>query len=865
MAKAKSNRGPTLIPIRSFRDGVGRQAPSKRLPTEAEDLENVLVTLENSAEKRPGTEFLQCTDGGNPTFNGDLELPGSDDLFHYWFELTPSETYLITVDYTGAGDLLYVSKLLPETGALSKVATVAGDADTKAYVRYGNGTYTAEEALRIIALGPQLLVLNTKVKAGVSSNETGDLFDYDGTLTGVQDDIGGPVSYETSTTVDPENKAIIWVKNRAYSGGTEVFVPGGTGVYRADSNITAANNIFPPTDSTPWELVRSLARIPVKENRYPDASKAYLGQAVNDITDIKLPPTTSDLLAANNAEVMLELLYPDELADGQNGRGTGDGGKGKIYYIENGYGGSEPGYYIVRSATQKPYLMPIRTPEGGSLLAANRLPVRIVPSNAGATWVIEESPWTDRRSGDAETNPGPQAWKDYRQVELSSMALFRNRLWLSAGDTVFSSATNEFGYFYLADPSLVVDTDPIDVLLSSNKYTPVTTLTPFESYMFINTSAGTQFSLQGSENQITPYTAEVSSASFYSTAPLTEPVLMGSQIYFFDDQRMYIFFNDRQVSIQKAIEVSQHCPNFLPESYGAISTMPSYDTVFMVDKNDKKQLYLYTNRYRGDRVVQNAFFRYSFTHDIISIYPYQDSVHFLVKDTNGKYSIQRMLFQESDPDSIYLDDVNKLSAEVGVNAIYNVGDNTTTLLFPGTVDSSADVLMVDVQDKAQPDWGTILTVESIDAVTTPGTIIVVAAGNHAIEGKEFLLGNNFTMTITLSPVYQRDQENNVIDGVLSLRTMHTRHFNTGEYRIETTIRGRDRTPSVYTPMEMDLLDGLDPLALESRVIKGELTTKILGFSDETEIRIVSDTPTPVNITQIELKGVFKNTASSFVQ
>jgi hypothetical protein len=327
---------------------------------------------------------------------------------------------------------------------------------------------------------------------------------------------------------------------------------------------------------------------------------------------------------------------------------------------------------------------------------------------------------------------------------------------------------------------------------------------------------------------------------------------------------MYIFFNDRQVSIQKAIEVSQHCPNYLPSSYGAISTMPAYDTVFMVDADSPSDLYLYTNRYRGDKVVQNAFFRYSFTHDIVSIYPYQDTVHFLIKDANGRHSIQKMMFQEIDPFEVYLDDVNRLVVETGVTGVYDVNTNTTELTFTGVIDSSADVVMVSTADKTLLDWGTLLTVDSID-VSTPGTTVVTVVGNHSTDGKEILLGNNYTMTITLSPVFQRDRENNVIDGVLSLRTMHTRHFNTGTYRVETTIRGRDRVPSEYSPMEMDLLDGLDPLALESRAVKGELTTKILGFSDETEIRIVSDTPNPVNVTQIELKGVFKNTASSFVQ
>lgn len=864
-----ASKGPTMIPIRSFKDGVGRQAPSKRLPTEAQDLENVLVTLENSAEKRPGTEYVQCFDGSSATLYGDLELPVGQDLYHYWFELTPTETYLITVDYTGTGDLVYVSKLIPSTGELSKVTSIPGDASLKDYVRYGNGTYTAKEALRIIAVGPELLILNTKVKTGASSDADGKLFDLSGTVTATNDPIGGPESYLSAVYTDPESTATIWVKGRAYAGGVEVYDPseGNSGfVWRTKIDVTSAQNTGTPSSlPTYFETTgRALALIPVKEFKYPDASKSYLGQAVNDISEVKLPPTASDIGALNGAEAMLAALYPDELGDSKNGRGASDGGKGKIYYLENGYGGAEPGYYIARSQTTKPYLMPVRTPEGGSLLSPDRLPIRVSVSDGGSTWNLEASPWTPRVSGDTETNPGPKVWQDYRQAEISSMALFRNRLWFGASDTVFSSATNAFGNFFIQDPALLVDTDPIDVLLSSNTYTPVTTLTPFESYMFINTSAGTQFSLQGSENQITPYTAEVSSASFYSTAPLTEPVLMGSQIYFFDDRRMYIFFNDRQVSIQKAIEVSQHCPNYLPKTYGAIATSPAYDSVFMTDADNPTEVYLYTNRYRGDKVVQNAFFKYKFTHNVVSIYPQEDTVYLLMENGGGRLALQKMAFQEADPSALYLDDINRIVAD-GVNAVYDPSTNLTTLLFVGSADSGNDLVMVSNSDFARDDWGTILTIDEATYDIPSGSWTVKVVGDHSDVGKELVFGKNFTMTIELSPIFQRDKQNNVIDGVLSLRNMVTRHFNTGAYRVETNIRGRHRVSNSYTPMEMDLLDGLDPLSLESRAVKGEMMSKILGFSDETSISIVSDTPNPVNVTQIELKGVFKNTASSFVQ
>ncbi len=868
-------KGPTTIPIRSLKDGVGRQAPSKRLPTEAQDLDNVLVTLENSAEKRPGNEVIPARDSsGDLTTYGNLLLPDSTELFHYWFDLTPEEVYLITVDYSGTGDVFFAHKLDHSSGEL-RFVTSGGGADEAAYVRYGNGTYSAAEALRVIALGPNLLILNTKVSAGFSSWQDGKTFGMDGIVTTTNDVTGAPEEYLSASVTDPQNKATIWVEGRAYAAGSEVYnLSEGLGgvIEVAKADIASSDNTLANFHlNTFWtNSGRTLDRVPVKEFKYPDASKAYLGQSLSSIEELPLPPEADDAKAANGAEAMLAALYPDKL-----GVGTGSGtpgnqrttaGTGKIYYFENGYGGVEPGYYIVRATDKSDggaYLMPVRTPDAGSLLDSTRLPVTVRPTDNGTTWTMEFGDYTPRTSGDLEVNPGPTVFQEGRQAPISCMALFRNRLWFGADDAVFSSETDDFGDFFLKDPALIVDTDPIDVLLSSNKYTPVSTLTPFESYMFINTEADTQFSLQGSENQITPYTAEVSSASFYSTAPLTQPILTGPQLYFFDRSQMYIFFNNRQVSIQKSVEVSQHCPNYLPTQYGAIATMPAYDSILMTDDLDKKTVYLYTNRYRGDQVAQNAFFKYTFTDEVHSFYPHRDSLYHVAK-RNGKYYLKKSVFPQSDPTVAFLDDVFRLVSS-GSNTTYDVLTNTTTFDFTGTAPWDNDVVRVSSNDKTRPDWGTELTVITVDTDSTPGTTSVQVKGRYDDDGLELVFGKNFTMAIELSPIYARDQQNNVVDGVLSLRTMHTRHANTGAYRVERTVRGRTTSSTDYSPMELDQTLGLDDLAMSSFESTGQVVSKIFGYASETSIKILSDTPNPVNITQIELKGIFRPTSSSFVR
>ena len=109
--------------------------------------------------------------------------------------------------------------------------------------------------------------------------------------------------------------------------------------------------------------------------------------------------------------------------------------------------------------------------------------------------------------------------------------------------------------------------------------------------------------------------------------------------------------------------------------------------------------------------------------------------------------------------------------------------------------------------------------------------------------------------------------------------MTTRHFETGNYDIVASRRGRpvddivssyearltDKTIAPYltsfSGKRVDQFSGSE-LSVDNIEYQGELVSRIMGFSDKTDIYILSDYWTPVNITNIEIKGKFKQTYSS---
>lgn len=981
--RARYPQGMQRIAIPTLSGGVGRQAPTKRAVNEAENLDNALATLERSVEKRPPTTFIRrytdetwtTLDDSNPyaTLGLPNESPDADYYFD-WFQISDDQRYLVALDYQAATkeDLLRVYRTSVDGFYQTGLDLVSVSDDMFDYFTHGNDNprNKAKDVFKSITIGPQLIILNSLVEAGYTSDKLSvtagnDYYDAAGVLTTAAEDIdiwarvgydgdflrdGNDVPYEdllgrqltyfTTTPVDPEGQATIYVPSKFYVQNDQVFALIEDGTDLEDYGYTAAD--FPDipatgttldgdtvlifscvNDGTAETTQGDPAEIPhapdssntdhahfvlraeeeggavakfiaVEDWDYPESSRAYLGGSLEDFSEFKFPPNASDL--TDNAEGSTDINYnnpavimTDKVSDTLNALYDDTDGEGKIYYVENSYGGEPPGFYIVKNADEKPYVRLVRTPYEYSVLDSVRFPkilkIQSIDKDNNNKETFELIPFDleERRSGNLTTNPGPACFKNGRQGKISSMAFFRDRLFLSVGDDVFSSRIGDFSDFWAENPALIVDTDPIDIRLSTNKFAPVSTMTPFQQYLFINTGSDIQFTLSGSENTITPANAVVSPTAFYSTAPLVDPVLLGSQIYFFAPRRAYVYFNDATVSINQAVEVSLHCPDYLPETWGKISVIPGYDSMAMLDDDNKKFLYMYTNRYSGAEVAQNAFFRYIFDTDLEYVESFDNNTFMVMRYEyleEGlpvyRYYIEHQKFREDDYAVPLVDHQIELPETGGVGTVvYSDVFNETTLTVPNYPNQNVDTLYVKVNEDDELSGtsyalandledGVIKSVSNVD-----GTLTVVMAGNFTTEEqyRTFILGTSYTMTIELSPQYVRDERNNAVEGIMSLRTLGLQHFNTGQYRVDKIIRGRRQTTMTFTPAELDeaqLTEGFDvPLPLYET--KGETFSKIMGFSAETAIEIISDYPAPVNITQIELKGRFTGKSSGFVR
>lgn len=593
-------------------------------------------------------------------------------------------------------------------------------------------------------------------------------------------------------------------------------------------------------------------------------------------------------------------------------------GRGKIYYCANPFLSLTAGYYRVISWAEnsgsqwverpngsnipkivqqlptvnpqnwveikpagRPYLQKVRTPEKWSLIDHRRMPQKLSLNLSSTTcsWTIGPIRWTPRDSGNNDNNPGPSIFRTtdrsvLKQTQITGIAVFKDRLWFAADDVAFSSQIGQYESLFIEDPLNIVATDPIDIRASSNSFAQITHMVPFEDYIFINTKANIQFQLiAGSRTEndmvLTPFNVMLSPATYYSGASFVDPQTIGSQLYFFDKRKLYLFTGKTNLGMNSAVEVSATANDYLPENYGCVCVGHAQNSIFVTDADNSNNIYIYTIRFSGERVIQNSFYRYVLDEDsaVRSMQVY-DKYLYAVIHKNDRVLIERTLLKDEHPIIPRMDHMFKVRISTqgsNPNTTYNAGLHETTYRLPTANYSINDTFRVVIAPPA------VQNQEDISGVAFPPLVSiqadgaymnVVVLGRFDTEGAYVYIGNPYRMEVELSPLFIRDENNNIVDGTLNLRTVVIRHFNTGNYDIEVTHRGRSPIVSSFTAIRPDFTIQEDALPLEAWAQNGEFVGKVFGFSESTKIKLVSEYITPVNISAIEFKGKFKQKYSA---
>ena len=904
----------TRLPINTLSGGVGRQAPTKRLTSEAENIDNCLVSLEKSVEKRPPLLQVKYTKDG-ASLGSYLPIPNvtpatsfstgeptnfnPDNLYFHYLDIDGSNRYCIVINrafytfdpvvnktftYQGVtinlNNFITVFRIEPTEWVQEEVDGTAGITGNTSgfcrsvfeYLTFGNKNITTSYRIA----NQQYNIEPTPIKDTFGSTDLDVGFILWNKLV--------PLDYLPNNAGLEPVAANLWNSQLP----NNQWIHSGDAINYKIADPTQDLNPFYEDDITNalyWINVRD--DIDFRVNSTTQEEEEF-GQSVNDFSVIPQYPATkvqADVSDANGFKA-LRMLYdyydqPRYIPIPQDGSINFNTdhyhrtsplpplsrdysspplyGYGKIYYARNSYLTFPPSFYRATRYTKNPYFERVRTEEANSVFDHRRFPLIIYKDTAtDGKWRIKHMPLFPRRSGTPLSNPGPKALE--RKEKIQSMAFWKNRLWMATDSTLLASRTNSFFNFWIDDVQNITETDPIDIQSTIGAYNKLSYIVPFQTILFVASSGSVQFEVRGGsiDTGISPFNVELRATSFYSTSRLVEPQKMGNNIFFMDSSRLYMYlsgsaFNDE---FSTSMDMSTHCKGYLPLNFGAVTPNSATNSLMFVDADADNNLYFFTFRTNGEKIIQNAYYRWilSNSDNIVSMKAYEKDLYLVSKRSDGTKNALVVYFVSLETVPISTPMLDWLTLVPTTSMVYEGSSNTTVITMPH-YDPDIDYVVLG------PGWGTAaytaIEVPEVTTFTVNGQVVTKFGITGNYTAYPIYAGHSYEMNIELSQQVQRasDDSSQVYEGVLNIKRVTFKHYNSGSYDIVIDRRGRLDNPVTFYPTDINsIITRNDQLKID-RV--GEHFVKVLSYSEACKIFIKSSYPTPCNISNIELLGNFR--------
>jgi hypothetical protein len=949
------------LPINSLSGGVGRQAPTKRLMSEAQNIDNCLVTLEKSVEKRPPLTKVSCEAGSpylgqtensplsvknstpltnfldplDPNQDGPLTNFNPDNLFFHFLDIDGFNRYCIIVNraaykfdplgvnsfhYQPAGfgvaidikldDFISVYRIEPTEWVKETVDISAGINNTSGfnrsvfeYLTFGNksglNTYRiANQQIQIsnstairdtfgaidydigIILWNKLVPLdfmpnNASLESSgggfkspsfysnIPNNEyihSGDVINYKIAAR--------PTAYDNANITDPAIQEDIlgsfdingdFIENPLYWDNVRDDI-----IFEVD----ATNDLFEEVEK--GQSRENFGNIPQIVSLGSDNN---ISQAVNDPNGWQAVrmfhhyldnPRNIPIPLVDGIEVIdwtkdhyhRTSPLPQEDRDGE----TSYWGFGKVFNARSPYLTFPAGFYRATRYKKNPYFERVRSEGPNTVFDHRRFPLIIYKDTAtDGQWRVKHLPLFPRRSGTSLNNPGPKCVNNKEKIQ--SMAIWKNRLWVATNNNLLASKTNSFFNFWIDDVNNITDSDPIDIQASVGSYNKLSHIVPYQNIMLALSSGSTQFEVRGGslDTNISAFNVEFRPTSYFSTSKLVAPQKMATSIFFMDNGKSYLYVSGGSMGdeFSTSQDVSFHCRGYLPDTISAITASSATNSIFAVDDANKNEIYVHTFRVNNNAIAQNAFHRWILSENdtVVAMNTYEKDMYIISKRQVSNlgpaqglavYYISLESLPVTTPMIDWLQRIDFTSIS------YDSVSEESTITLP-VFDSDIDYVVL------HEDWGNNaynayeVTENFADPIT--GQTKIKVSGD--ISENDVWVGRSYLMNVELSPLIARssDDSSSVSEGVLNVKRLTTRHFNTGNY--DVIIERKNRAQSVTTFNPLDLNNPLTPLGNLKISGVGEHFTKVLAFSENLNIYIQSPYPTPCNITNIEVLGTFR--------
>jgi len=249
---------------------------------------------------------------------------------------------------------------------------------------------------------------------------------------------------------------------------------------------------------------------------------------------------------------------------------------------------------------------------------AATMPHKLTKQSNG-TFIFDEVVYESRKVGDDDTNDFPS----FIGFTLADIFFHRNRLGVLADENVIFSRAGEFVNFDFFRKSTLttVDSDPIDVAVSSNKVNILKHAVPFNNTLLLFSEL-TQFKVTA-DPILTPETINVSSTTEFEASLRAKPAAAGRFVYFATKRGawsgMWEYYVDSDTDTNDAAETTSHVPEYLDGEIKKIEASSNEDMILVQTTGETESVYVYRYYWKGREKLQASWSKWTFGDDVLSM------------------------------------------------------------------------------------------------------------------------------------------------------------------------------------------------------------------------------------------------------
>lgn len=485
-------------------------------------------------------------------------------------------------------------------------------------------------------------------------------------------------------------------------------------------------------------------------------------------------------------------------------------------------------------------------------LDATTLPHALV--NMGTHFVYKPLTWEPRSAGDAETNPEPS----FVGQKIANIFFHRNRLGFLSGENIIMSAASDFFRFFRKTVIQLLDDDPIDVGSGHSRISLLKQAVA-TSEKLVLFSAQTQFVL-GTADILTPKTVELRPSNEYENLSAVEPRVIGNSVFFAFQRGGFTGLQEYGIAPETGLfvgfDITEHVPNYIPGTVTRIQSCDTENTLAVFTPAEPSSLFIYRFYKRGEERLQSAWFRFSFSGEILGHFFIETKLYLLIERPGGTYAMEMLELGSgyADPESTYAVHLDRrISDALLLSRTYDAGTNTTALTLPYT--PTPDVVLDAVtRSTVSAAGGTVLT-----KVSQVGSVLTVR-GNHTTTS--LWLGERYSMRYAVTRPTLRDSARGatvVVPGRFQVRYGTLAFSNTISFSVSVEPRGRPASVSTFRARAV----GLDNAVIGQPPLPADGTFRFPVFSknDQVNITFSNDTPFPCSLLSIDWEALYAARAS----